>query len=170
VRDEQPRQRRPHDAGGVEHAGVERDRVHEVALADHLDEERLARRHVDRVGDAIDKGQDRHVPVLDVAELHEGGEAERLYEQHGLAGDDEPALRQAVGEGAGDERQQQHRRELQRADETETERRVGELEHEPGLGHRLHPGADERDELRNPEQTKVPVPERAQPSRQPGLW
>ena len=39
----------PDDARAVEHRGVERDRVADVLAADHLDRERLADGHVDRV-------------------------------------------------------------------------------------------------------------------------
>src|SRR5439155_11612860 len=74
---------------------------------------------------------------------------------------------QPVGEGAGEERQDEHRRELQRADETQAERRVRQLEHEPRLRHRLHPRADQRDELTEPEQAEVAMTERAQGGGQP---
>ena len=41
---------RADDARAVEHRRVERDRVADVLAPDHLDRERLADRHVDRVG------------------------------------------------------------------------------------------------------------------------
>ena len=63
---------RPATAGprirdAVEHRGVEPDRVRDVVAADHLDRERLAGRHVDRVRDAEQRGEDHHVPDLDDA-------------------------------------------------------------------------------------------------------
>src|SRR5581483_1149239 len=71
-----------------------------------------------------------------------------------------------VGDGAGDDREEEDRRELQRADEAELERRVGQREDEPRLPDRLHPRPDERDELAGPEQAEIAVIQRAQRRRE----
>ena len=56
----------PHDAGAVEDGGVEGDGIHDIALAHELHDERLARRQVERVGDAVHEGEHANVPVLDL--------------------------------------------------------------------------------------------------------
>src|SRR2546427_552400 len=68
----------------------------------------------------------------------------------------------APAEPAREERQHEHRRELQRAHQAQAERRVRQLEHEPRLRHRLHPRADQRDKLAGPEEAEVTMTERAQ--------
>src|SRR5262249_59078973 len=70
-----------------------------------------------------------------------------------------PALAATVADRAGHEREEQYRPELERADHSEPERRVRQLEHEPGLADTLHPGADQRDELAGDEQPEVAVGE-----------
>src|SRR5205814_9453717 len=77
------------------------------------------------------------------------------------------AFAKAVGERAREERQHEHRRELQRAHEPETERGVGQLEHQPRLRDRLHPRPDERDELAREEEAEIAMTERAHGGRQP---
>src|SRR5262249_24107419 len=69
---------------------------------------------------------------------------------------------QAVGDGATDDREQEHRRELERGEEAELEGRVRQLQDEPGLRHVLHPAAYLRRELREVEAAKLVVIQRAQ--------
>jgi hypothetical protein len=59
---------------------------------------------------------------LDVAAVDERGQQQRLHAHHRLREDDQPALGQPVGHGAGEERQEEDRRELQRAHQAEQER------------------------------------------------
>ena len=63
ARDEEAAQRGADDAGGVERGRVERDAVQEVLPADHLDEEGLPGRHVERVHQADHARERGHVPV-----------------------------------------------------------------------------------------------------------
>ena len=91
-------------------------------------------------------------------------ERQRLEAQRRLGREDQPALGQPVGERARDDREEEHGRELEGADEPELEGRVGQLEHEPRLRDRLHPRPDQRDELPRPEDAEVTVVEGAEPA------
>ena len=68
----------------VEERGVEPDGVRDVVAADHLDRERLAGRHVDRVRDPEQGGEDHHVPDLDDAGRGQHEQDEREDHRHGL--------------------------------------------------------------------------------------
>ena len=162
ARDQERGDRGPDDARAVEGRGVERDGVAEVSPADHLGHERLARRHVDDVGAAEEQRQEPDVPVAHVPTPDERRERERLQAERRLGRNDQSPLGQPVGDRAPDHREHQDRRELERPDQSELERRAAQLEHEPGLGHGLHPRADQRDELAAPEHAEVAVVERAQ--------
>jgi hypothetical protein len=151
-----------HHAGAADHAGIEGDGIREVLLARHLHDERLPRGHIEGEGQAITGGQDRHVPVLHDARPHEDGQDKGLAHEGRLRSDEDAALGEAVRDGAGHEGEAEHGRRLERADEPQPERRVGELEDQPGLRHTLHPGADERDELAREEEAKVPMIEGTQ--------
>jgi hypothetical protein len=83
---------RPDDAGAVERGRVQGDRVGQVIPPDQLDDEGLARGHVDRVDGPEEEGENRDVPVLDVACPRERRQRERLERQCRLRGDDQPAL------------------------------------------------------------------------------
>src|SRR5262249_4365171 len=102
---------------------------HKVRVADEVTHERLPRRHVERLGAPVHRGQDGHVPVADGRGPHEHGQHARLQHEHGLRHYEQPPLGDPVGEGAGRHREEQHRRKLQARDQAELERRVGQLEH-----------------------------------------
>ena len=118
--------------------------------------------HVERIGETVAGRQNRHVPVLDMTEPCQQRERERLEHEAGLGGDDQAALRQPIGESAGQEGEAQHGSELQRSDEAELEGGVGQLQNEPGLCDTLHPGSDQRDQLAGDEETEVTMVESAQ--------
>jgi hypothetical protein len=57
--DEDARDRRPNEAGGVDERGIQSDGVGKVlSLSDHLDEERLPCRHVESIQDALNQAED----------------------------------------------------------------------------------------------------------------
>ena len=87
---------------------------------------------------------------------------ERAQHQQRLGGDDQPAAIGVVDHHAGEQRHQQHRQVAGEADHAEHQGGVGELEHQPSLRHRLHPGADERDELAAEEQPEIAMAQRAE--------
>ena len=110
----------------------------------------------------VDRGEQRHMPVLDVATPDEQREHERLHHHGGLGHEEDLPLAEAVAQRAPDRREEQDRHELQRVHEPELERRPRQLQHQPRLPHALHPGADEGDELPAPEEAEVPMPEGAE--------
>ncbi len=78
-------------------------------------------------------------------------------QQQRLRDRNEPQLVLAVREHARRQREHEDGKRSDRRDEPDEKRIVRELEREPALGHRLHPRADERQRLADPEQPKVPV-------------
>src|SRR2546427_749649 len=73
-----------------------------------------------------------------------------------------PITTPAVGDGAADDGEEQHGRELERREQPQPERRVRELKDQPGLRDVLHPAADLRRELGEEEAPKVGVVQGAQ--------
>ena len=67
----------------------------------------------------------------------------------------------AIADGPAQEGEEQDGAELERADQAQTKRGIGQLEHEPRLPDGLHPRADEGDELADPEEAEVSMPEGA---------
>jgi hypothetical protein len=104
------------------------------------------------------------VPELDQAGVGQDAERQRLEHHHDLGAQQEFALREAVGDDAAEQPQQQHRQGLEHRDGSERQRRVGQAQDQPGLGDRLHPGAGVGDDLPRPEETKIAVMERAKRS------
>ena len=78
------------------------------------------------------------------------------------AGSEPAVLVHPVGHHAAVEGEQQDRQRAERRHQPDGERRVGELEHQPPLGHRLDPGPAQGDELADEEQPEVAVPERGE--------
>ena len=102
------------------------------------------------------------MPELDVAAPDEHGQHQRLELHRQLADEQHTFLREPIAQRAADRRQEEDRRELQRADDAELEGRLRDLEHQPRLRHALHPRADLRDQLAGPEEPEVAVPESAE--------
>src|SRR5215467_4879175 len=160
--DEEPGHAWSHDARAVEDHGVESDGVGQVGLPYEIAEEGLAGGDVDGAPHPVDRGEDGHVPVADVAAPHEQREHEGLCHQGRLGDEKDAPLAQAIAQRAAHRGEKEDGRELERVHEPELEGRARQLQHEPRLPHALHPGADERDELPAPEESEVAVPERAQ--------
>ena len=166
-RDEQSGDRRTDDARPVEGRRIEGHRIGDVGTADHLDDERLAGGHLERVGDAQGGGQDDDHPDLHEPGLDEGRESERDDAHRRLKSDEDPALGERVREHAPEQAEQQHRGVLGGCDDAKRERVIGELQDEPGLRDRGHPRPDQGDELAGPEEPEVAMAERRDPARQP---
>src|SRR5262249_46295007 len=83
-----------------------------------------------------------------------------------LGGDEDPTPREAVHQRPRHEREEQERPELEGPEEPEPERRVGQLEDQPGLRDRLHPGAELGDDLGAEELAEVPVVESSEARRE----
>ncbi len=170
--DDQAGDRRSHDAGQVEGRAVERDRVGDVGATDHLDHERLPDGHLDGVHEAQPDGQQVDHPDLHQVGHHQDAQRQGEDERHDLGHDERLTLGQGVGDDAAEEAEDEHRQELAGGHDAQRERVVGQRQHQPALGDRLHPGADQRDQLAGEEEPEVAVCERrsdaarhARPSR-----
>ena len=149
--------RRTDNPRGVEHRRVQRDRVHQVLAADQLDEERLTRRDVEGVDDPQAGSQREDLPDLDAAGDVSAARAARPSSRHLRRHHDAvPVARSATVPPTGQPGSRDLRRE---PDGAEQRGRSGEPVDQPGLRHRLHPGADERDQLSRDEETIVGRPE-----------
>ena len=82
--------------------------------------------------------------------------------------DHDPLAVVAVGNDASDGRHDEDRNLAGKSDRPQQQRRTGHAIDQPGLGHGLHPGADQRDELTGEEQLEIPVPQGAHGQGQPG--
>ena len=132
-------------------------------LAHDLHHEGLSGGQVERVGDAVEGGEHGDVPVLDLSRAVEGGQREGLKHERALCQQEKASLADAIGERAGEEGQEEHGAELERADHAELEGRARQFEDDPRLPHALHPRTDERDELSGPEEAEVAMAEGAEP-------
>lgn len=100
------------------------------------------------------------MPQRHLSGKDEVGENRRQDAKDHLCGDHQVALRNFVGNNAGGNAQEQDWSELEDIDQAELEGRgVETIDHEPGLGERLHPGASDGDQLARKEETIVSVPE-----------
>ncbi len=72
--------------------------------------------------------------------------------------DHDPMPIGAVRHHAADRRNQKHRNLAGEPDRPQQQRRSRQAIHQPRLGDRLHPGADQRDQLAGKEQLKVAMP------------
>ena len=132
---------RTDDPGGVEQRGIERDGGRDVLAADHLDAERLADGHIDRVRHAEQEGQREDHPDLDDVGVDERGQDPGEDHHAGLGPDENAALRQRIGEDAREQPEDHDRDELGGGDDPEPDRIVRQLQDEPRLRDLLHPGA-----------------------------
>ena len=162
LRHEEPGDRRTDNAGAVEGGTVERDGVHQIFAAGHLDHERLSRRHVEGHRDSAQDGEHDDVPRLHQLAPDERGHRERQNHRAGLRDDDDGTFRITIGHPAAPGGEEEHRRGGGRGDKTEQGLRSGELIDEPALRGRRHPRAGERDELAGKEEAEIPVLERGE--------
>lgn len=97
-----------------------------------------------------------HLP----GECHEG-KRERLQRLERAGDHDQPSLAHPIGDDARYQRQQHGRHELENGQEAQRRRRVGQVQHEPGLRDALQPGATLRDDLTEKVQPVVGIGKRA---------
>ena len=150
------------DARAIEHRRVESDGVHQVFLADHVDQEGLASGDVEGVDHAEQSGKDKDVRDLDA--VGQGEPGEDSGEDHGsdLGGDDEALAIDAVGGDASKGSDEKDRNLAGEAYATEQQRGSREAVDEPCLGYGLHPGANEGDELSAEEELEISMAQGAQ--------
>ncbi len=146
--DENARDRRPDEARCGHHRRVERDRVREILLAlDHLDDERLARRHVEGVDGAENDGEHDEVPDLGGSRQDEDRESRRLKQRERLRDHDGAVAVPSVGEHAGEGGDEKRGNLPGETDDAEKERGMRQTVDEPDHRDLLHPRADEGNAL-----------------------
>ena len=161
--DQQAGQRRADHAAEVERRAVEADRVGQVVRADHLHDEGLPGRVVERGAQTEQGREDEDVPDRDDAGEVEHAERDRDQAHERLGEDQQLALGVAVGEHPAPRAEEQHRQELQPGGDAERDAVVvGELDDQPVLGDALHPGADVRDHAPGVVDAVVAVAQRAE--------
>jgi len=160
--DDQARDRRPDDGRSVEHGRVESDRVHEVLPPNHLDEEGLARREVEKVDGAGSGRRDEDHPVLGVAACRQREQRERRQREQRLCDQKDVPFAITVRDHASELAAEQNRGKLRGEDEADEEAAVRQLQRQPRHGDALHPCPDRRDDLAGQEEPVVSVAERSQ--------
>ena len=93
-------------------------------------------------------------------EEREHGEGRGQHHHGGLGEQQDPPALVPVGDHAAEGRQEEDGNLAGEPDGAEEDRGPGQPIDQPRLGHGLHPGPDERDELPHDEDAKVPVAER----------
>ena len=163
--DQHPGRGGTEDARGVECPGVEGDGVRQVLPPHQLHDEGLPGGGVQRLHGPEEEGEEEDVPEANRPGPAEGGEQEREDHHRGLAPEDHLSLLEAVHDRPGVEGEGNERDRPDEVHDPEVPRRAGELVHEPVLGDRLHPGADQRGELAEEPEAEVAV---AQPPERRG--
>jgi len=149
-----------HHPGAVEHGRIECNGVVQVRLAHHLHHERLPGRHVHGRDDAKQHGQPGHQPHRDMPGKRKAGQRQRLYQGRRLRDYQKGPFVPPVGQATAPESEQKHRNLADEADQAEIKTRSGQTVDQPGNGHGLHPGTDERDELSREKKSEIPMMKR----------
>ena len=153
--DEHSRHRGADRARGVSHDAVEADRVLHPVPADHLGDESLPSRLIDGINRAQGRRQDEDHPQPHDVGHGQQPEQERQQAQGGLGAQQEAALVRAVSDQAAVGSQQQHGQELGGGHQAQQGAGAGQLQHQPGLRHHLHPGAHQADRLSGEVQPEI---------------
>ena len=119
---------------------------------------------IERGGRAGQHGDQHNLLHGNAVQMRQHSQQHRQKHHGGLGDHQQPAPRGAVGDHAAQEREHQRGHLLRESHQAQPKGRVGELQHQPSLGHVLHPRADIRDEITRPEQPELRVPQRAEPS------
>ena len=145
--DQPPGQGRADDAAGVHHHAVQAHRVGQVLGRDHLGHEALSGGVVDQRDQAEQEGQDVDRPQRDEAGGGQDPQDQGQDPGRGLGEHGQAALVEPVGDHPAPRPGDQERHELEGDDRPEGHPAPGQPQDEPGLGHGLHPGSGDRDDL-----------------------
>ena len=131
-RDQQSRQRGADESRRIHHGRVDGDGVGEVgAILDHLDHERLAAGHVERVDDALHGAQRQHLGDGDAMREREPRQRERLHHGERLRPHQHFAAVDAIDDDTRKGREQKGGYLAGEADGAEQKRRLGEPVDQP---------------------------------------
>ncbi len=167
--DQDCRYSRAHNARAVEHGRIERDGVHQVILANHVDKEGLAPWDVEGVHHAEQGCQDENVRYMDA--VGEGKPGQDCCQNHGcgLSSNDQAVAVDPIHDSTAEGCQQKNGNLAGETDRAQQQRRFRQAVDEPRLGHALHPRTGEGDELPAEEKLEVTVTQGAQGHRPFGL-
>ena len=159
--DDDAGERGPDDARAVEQAGVERDRVRQLALPDELEGQRLPAWCVEDESDPAQGGEDEH--QREGRRAGQDKSRQRGGDDHlgRLRPDEQPSCLDAVGHPARDEAEDREGKEAAEGERADGEGGVGELQDEPGKRDVLHPRSRDRDDLAGEEEPVVAVSAKA---------
>ena len=157
----------PQNAGAVEHGGIQRDGIDQVFRHHHFDDERLARRNIKRIHHAQQRRQQHDFPHLDVSEQGQRRKDEGEQHRGGLRGNHGAMPAVTVREQSPQGSEEEHRNLPREPHQPQQQRRLGEPIDQPRLRNRLHPGANQRDDLAAEEQPVIAVPQGAEHHGQP---
>jgi hypothetical protein len=169
--DQDSRDRGADQAGGVDHGRIQRDGVPQVlgVPLDHVHDEGLADRHVERVNGAQQDAEDNDRPDADRVGEDQDGEGQSLNQGKRLGQEEHLVPVPAVGEDAGERGDHEHRQLPRETDDPEHQGGVGQSVNQPSQGDHLEPGPDEREALPADEQPEVPVLQGAEHELEPAV-
>ncbi len=149
--------RGPDDSRSIEHGGIQGDRVHQVFLADHVDEECLPGGNVERVRHAQQRRQHQDVPHLHLPRERQRRQEKRQHHGCRLGPDHDPLPVVAVGHRPAQWSHQQDRNLARESHRAQQQRGAREPVDQPRQRHGLHPRAGHGDELPAEEELEVAV-------------
>ena len=129
---------------------------------DEFHHQRLPRRHVHRVDDALHQAQEDQMRNPDRTREREGRERKGLEHGANLRADQQPMPVEPVHPDTGKRRQEEDRDLAGEADHPQQERRRTQMINQPQRRRLRHPGADQRNDLPGEEQSIIPGLERAE--------
>jgi hypothetical protein len=144
------------------HGGVNGDSVTEVVtILDHLYEEGLAPRHVERVDQTLQGSENNDFPESDDMCQSERSQGKRLDGSSGLRPHQQLAAIEALDPHAREWSECKRNNLPREAHDAKQRRRMGQLIDQPACRHPRHPGADHRDALTREEDLEVAVSQRS---------
>ncbi len=146
----------------VKHRRIQRDCIHHVFLADHLDEEGLPGGNIKRVDHAEQRREYDHFPHANPMSERERGQHECEQHRRGLRHDHHAVPVVTIHHGSAERRYQKNRNLRCKSHQAQHQRRACQPIHKPCLRHTLHPGAHEGNKLPGKEELEVAMPQRAQ--------
>ena len=154
--------RRPEGAGEVEADRVQRHRRRQLAARHDLAHHRLPGRPVERRAGADQEGEQQQARRREQAGGPDRGEAERRRGHPQLRHQQHPAPVPEIGHDAGEQREQEDRRQDRGLDQGHHVRRAGQRGHQPGGTDALHQPADRPHQIGEPDGAEQRQPQRRQ--------
>ena len=156
-------------ARAVEHRGVERNRIQQIFAPHHFDQKRLPRRHVECVHRAQQRRERNDFPHADASGERQRRQRERQHHRRRLRRDHHALARPPVGHESRQRREQKNGNLAHEAEHAEQHRRSRQPVNQPRLRDRLHPRADQRNNLSAEKKLEISMLQRAENRGGPAL-